>query len=337
MDSNISIRLLLVRLMPKVAAAWLGVILVLGATAGAKPGDDPTGTPHQLEVIRALLADMQTQLNNLQAGIEQNNGRVEALTTLVHERTDTAFLESEEIFKSVNSVEVTTELCFDTSLVKSLDLGGHAALGVGWSDVLELKAIGQVDVGGDFQLGLGHVVCIQVPIYSAYRPELELLPGPGESLHSLISNSALGAQATLSVMDFVYDQVAPVAEGAPEVFETLQTALTSSNIKDKEKLLDVTTYEPMMPPMVTTMLEVAPAVALDVYLDACGSITKSPLMADVDSSYYDWICFMEPDAQMLALKALKDVVDAIFYPLWCITHPISCGLGEKPYSGNGLR
>ena len=63
-------------------------------------------------------------------------------------------------------------------------------MGVGWSDVLELKAIGQVDAGGDFNLGLGHIVCIQVPIYSVFKPEWGLLPDEGERLHPLISNSA---------------------------------------------------------------------------------------------------------------------------------------------------
>jgi len=61
---------------------------------------------------------MQTQLKPLQAGIEQNNGRVEGLTTLVHERTNVAHSNSEDNLQSVNSVEVTTELCFDTRLVK---------------------------------------------------------------------------------------------------------------------------------------------------------------------------------------------------------------------------
>ena len=330
MDSYINIRLAMSRLVLRIATAGLAAMLVLGATAGAAPTKDPVGTPQQLEEILAALVVMQTQLDNLQAGINQNSGSVDELATQIQTRTDAAYSSSGEIFESVNSVEVTTELCFDSSLVKSLDLGGHGALGVGWSDVLELKAIGQVEAAGNFELGLGHETCIQVPLYSVYWPELEIPAGEGDSLYPLVSNHALGAQVTLSTMDFVYNQVVPVALGAPEVFETVSLALTSSDFDDRKKLLDVATFVPMMPPMVTVALDIAPAVALDIYLDACTHVANHPLMATVDPLAYDWICFLEPDAQIKALEDLGTVVDAIFFPLWCITHPIACLAGETP-------
>jgi len=322
------------RVVPRIATAGLGVILLLGAVAEAKMGKAPnkvtTGVPQQVEEIRAILEDMQAQLSEMQGGVVQNSAGVEELSAQMKQRMDSTYASSGEVFESVNSVEVTTELCFDTKLVKSLELGGHGALGVGWSDVLELKAIGQVDAVGNFELGLGQVSCIQVPLYSVYWPELEMTPAEGESLHALISNHALGAQATLSTMEFVYNQVIPVAEGAAKVFETVDLALNSTDPDDKKKLLDVGTYTPMMPPMVTKALEVAPAVALDIYLDACTHVAAHPLMTSVDSSYYDWICFLEPDVQLKALQDLKVVIDAIYFPLWCVTHPLACLAGDSP-------
>lgn len=311
MDSNINIRLMLARLVPSVIKAGLGAMLIFSATAGAVPPNDPNGVPQQLEAIRAALADIQARMDGMQVSIGQNNTSLTELATQMLERTDSALSSSGEIYESVNSVEVKNELCFDTRLVKSLDLGGHAALGLGWSDVLELKAIGQVDAVGNFSLGLGHIVCIEVPLYSVYKPELELLGDEGESLHSLISSSAFGAQVSLSSMEFVYNQVQPVAEGAAEVFDTVDVALNSSDPEDRKKLLNVETYTPMMPPIVTTMIEVAPAVALDLYLDACKHIAGHPLMADVDPTYYDWMCLMNPQAQILALQALEDAVNVV--------------------------
>ena len=281
------------------------------ALPGHEP--DPSTLPDEakIEVIRAALVDMQAQMAQMQAEIGQNSTGVAELASQMQERMDSAYDSSGEIFESVNSVELKHELCFDVRLIKSLELGGHAALGLGWSDVLELKAIGQLDAFGDFNLGLGHIVCIEVPLHSAYKPELQLLPGEGESLHPLISNSALGAQVSLSTMEFVYDQVRPVAEGAADVVSIVDTALTTGNPDDLKKLLDITTYTPMMPPMITTMIEVAPLVALDLYIDACTHIGNHPLMAGVNSAAYDWMCLMDPQAQMLALQALNTAVNAV--------------------------
>lgn len=316
MDSSISIKLMAARLVSGAAKAALGTMLLFTTSAwSALPAfeTDPSTLPDEakIELIRAAIVEIQAQLDQMQTEIGQNSSGVEALATQMQERMDSAQNSSGEIFESVNSVELKNELCFDARLIKSLELGGHAALGLGWSDVLELKAIGQLDVFGDFNLGLGHVVCIEVPLHSAYKPELELLPGEGESLHPLISNSALGAQVSMSTLEFVYNQVKPVAEGAVDVAEAVNTALTTGHPDDMKKLVAVETYTPLMPPMIINMIEVAPLVALDLYIDACTHIGNHPLMAGVNSSAYDWMCLMDPQAQMLALQALNTAVNAV--------------------------
>lgn len=294
----------------RVAAAGIGVALILGSTAGAvsERSDPEIGVPQQLAEIRDALAAMQAQLDAVQTGLDQSSTAITDLKAQMHRRMDVIDASAGEIYESVNSVEVTTEVCFGTGIKHALDFKGHGEIGVGWPNVLDAKVNAELDEGWNLDMGLGNEVCIQVPLYSVYWPELKISEAEGEHLHSLISNSALGAQLMLPVVGLLSEQALPPPNSVRTVVDTVVYALTSGNPTAAAALLNPATYTPMTPPLIATVLEVAGKAATNAILDPCGTIASHPLLSNVPQSHYDWMCFMEPNQTMEVLNVIDHVL-----------------------------
>jgi len=309
MDSNISIRAMLARLVPVAVIAGL---LMLGATAMAKPAKPPIGVPHQLEEVRAALMAMQAQLNKMQDGMGKNANDLEDLTKQMHDQMDLIDTSTEEVFQSVNSVELTSKLCFDSSAALGIKLGGVGEFGASWTKVLHAEVALELDEFWNLDTGVGSEFCIQVPVYSVYWPELEVSPSEGALLHPLIAGTSGPGRYNLPILGLVSEQVLPPPESVRNVLEAVELAMTSGNPADARKLLSPATYTPMMPPLLTTMITAGAELVLGAVIDPCGAIESNPLFTGIEPVTYNWMCILDPDETMQIIVTIANVADVLF-------------------------
>ena len=276
---------------------------------------DPSDLPvkGKIEAIRAAVVDIQAQLNAMQAGIGQNASDLTALTNQMHEQMDLIDASNNDVFESVNSVEVTTKLCFDSAASLGIKLGGVGEFGANWTKVLHVEAAFELDEFWDLGMGVGNELCIDVPLYSVYWPELEVSQSEGELLYPVIDGFSLVGRGTLPLVGQVSEQVLPPPESVRNVLQAVELAATSGNPDDVRALLKPATYLPMTPPLVATMIESAAILVIDAVIDPCGVIEDSPLFAGIPPATYNWMCFMDPNATMSILKTIADVVDLIIF------------------------
>lgn len=313
MGSNLSIGSQLGRLRYRAAAVGLGVMLLLGATGAGAVRDLSADIPDQLGEIRALLSSMEAQLVEMQTGVDENASGLSALGTSFDEQMDLMDLSNDDVFESVNSVEVTTKLCFDSAASMGIKLGGMGEFGASWTKVLHVEAAFELDEFWNLDMGMGTEICIDVPLYSVYWPELEVSQSEGALLHPMMDGFSLIGRANLPIVGVVTEQVLPPPESVRGVLEAVELAFTSGDPADARKLFSPSTYTPMTPPLVSTMINTAAVLVLDVVIDPCGSIESSPLFSGIPVSTYDWMCFMDPNATMTILQTIANVVDLIVF------------------------
>lgn len=311
MQSNVSIRLTLDRLVPRIVTAGFGFMLMLSTSAWAVRGEVPDGVTDQLEQVRAVLTGMQEQLDEMQNGIGENASDLDALETEIGAQMDLIDISNNDVFEAVNSAEVTTKLCFDTSAAMGLKLGGVGEFGASWTKVLHVEAAFELDEFWNLDMGVGSEVCIQVPLYSAYLPEHEVSQDEGEKLDLLTEGFSSLGRANAFVVGSVSEQILPPAQSVRDVLQAVEDALTSTDPAAARKLLSPATYTPMTPPLLTTMINTAAVLVLDAVIDPCGAIESSPLFAGIPADTYNWMCFMEPNATMQILKVIADVADLL--------------------------
>jgi len=242
----------------------------------------------------------------------KNANDLEDLTKQMHDQMDLIDTSTEEVFQSVNSVELTSKLCFDSSAALGIKLGGVGEFGASWTKVLHAEVALELDEFWNLDTGVGSEFCIQVPVYSVYWPELEVSPSEGALLHPLIAGTSGPGRYNLPILGLVSEQVLPPPESVRNVLEAVELAMTSGNPADARKLLSPATYTPMMPPLLTTMITAGAELVLGAVIDPCGAIESNPLFTGIEPVTYNWMCILDPDETMQIIVTIANVADVLF-------------------------
>jgi len=276
----------------------------------AAPG---RGIPDQLTEIRVILAEIQAmqaqldaKLDTLESGVNAND----VALALAHTKLDMVGLSVNEVFESVNSTEITTELCFTMQHSFAAKIGGQGEIGVGWPNVLDAKLALAVEGSSDIGVGLGNEICIQVPLYSVYveQDESWLLPLVKDQLDDLFSTVTVAAQTVVPVMGSLYAITLPPPSAVTGVIDEI--------IFDPAKMFDFNTFEPLIPPLMSQIIAEAPSVAEAVILDPCGALSKAPIIGDLPPETYNWICVLEPDETLKLIRAVSGTLDGLCHLLF---------------------
>ena len=311
MESIISIKTVFKNLLRFVVVAVIGGALTTATAAWAGPPDDPNGVPAQLEEVIEALALIQLQLDGMENGIGRNADDLRELTEQMHGQMDLIDASTEEVFQSVNSVEVTSQLCFDVNTALGIKLGGVGEFGASWTKVLHAEIALELDEFWNLDAGVGSEFCIDVPIYSAFMPELEVDPDDGDLLWPLIAGTSYPGRYSLPFLGSVSEQILPPAGTVQDVLKALETALESNDPADARKLLSPDTYLPMTPPLIVTMVDTSAQLVLNAIMDPCAAIEQNPLFSGLPPETYDFMC-VDPAFSMGVLSFIADVLDLMF-------------------------
>ena len=310
MKSITRIRTVLKNLLRIVVFAVIGGALTTGTVAWAAPSDKPNGVPAQLDEVIEALAHIQLQLDGMQNGIGQNAADLEELTLQMHAQMDELDASTEDVFQSVNSVEVTSQLCFDVNTALGIKLGGVGEFGASWTKVLHAEIALELEEFWNLDAGVGSEFCIDVPIYSAFMPELEVAPDDGDLLWPFIVGTSYPGRESLAILGSVSEQLLPPAGSVQAVLADVEAAL-SGDPEVARNLLSPTTYTPMTPPLMVTLVETGAELVLNAVLYPCVVIGQNPLFSDLPPETYDFMC-VDSKVTMKVLTDIASVVELMF-------------------------
>ncbi|MCH7869307.1 MAG: hypothetical protein IH881_16560 [Myxococcales bacterium] len=260
--------------------------------------------------IRAMLADMRTmqarldaKLNTLQSSADSTS---ESLN-LAHTKLDMVDSSIIEVFESVNSVEVTTQVCMSAEFATSVGLGEHGEAGVGWPNVLDAKLVVQEDAGLALATGLGQEICIQIPLYSVFvEGQLAISPGAKNQLDELIALVSQPALNQAAVVGEIYYQTVPSPSAVTGVFEDLILAALPGG--DPTIMIDPATYDPLVPPLMKTAIAFAPLIVEAAINDPCASIQQLDVLNLTTAAAFDPVCSIAADATFQAVTTIDSVL-----------------------------
>jgi hypothetical protein len=276
------------------------------ALADPPPNPKEQSVPVQLRMIRDTLAEMEgrltDKLDNIQTGVDDNGAALGGLSN----QLDARFL---ELMKSVNSVEVTTQVCLSAEFAAELGLGEHGEAGVGWPNVLDAKLTIVEDAALKLGSGLGEEICIQIPLYSLFVEGQLIMPTDAETqLNDLITTVSQPAMDSVVLMSYLYQQTLPPPSAVTGVIEEMIEAALTGDPKD---LIDPETYYPLVPPLMEELIVAAPAIVESVINDPCAAIHSIDLLNLTTAPEFDAVCGYAADATLKVLEFIDKVVRRI--------------------------
>jgi hypothetical protein len=303
---------------------FMGVLISLLvsplALADKPPDPGEQSVPVQLLMIRDTLAEMEgrlsDKLDNIQTGVNGNSTALGHIQTGVDSngaalgglsgQLDDRFL---ELMESVNSVEVTTQICLSAEFVAEMGLGEHGEAGVGWPNVLDAKLTIVEDAGLKLGSGLGEEICIQIPLYSLFVEGQLIMPTDAETqLNDLITTVSQPAMNSVVLMSYLYQQTLPPPSAVTGVIEEMIEAALTGDPKD---LIDPETYYPLVPPLMEELIVAAPAIVESVINDPCAAIKSIDLLNLAAGTEFDAVCGYAADATLKVLEFIDKVVRRI--------------------------
>lgn len=291
--------------------------------AVAAPPENPQyqSVPVQLELIRSHLEALESLMTERFNAIDQ---KLEGMDTKLSD-IDAAL---EEIFVSVNSVELTTTLCFKTGLDRKDLLGAEAQLGVGWKEVVDIDVT--ANVSGAFELGLGvsNDVCVEIPLYSVFNnQQLVLSPVVEAQLEGLIEGLMLASADVVPIIGTVYAATMPPLDNVVTFVQDnfLAAVPPIPGVLDNPHydpfynpavLLDINTYVPLIPPLQQQLLAEVPGLIQTAVLDPCQALRDAPVIGPVFQnpvlvSQTQWLCNIAPDFLTGTLIVIEGAVSFI--------------------------
>ena len=300
--------------------AGIFMAFLVPSLAFSDPPPDPKeqSVPVQLRMIQNTLADMEgrltgkldniqtgvdsnsTALGNIQTGVDNNATALGGLSTQLDDR----FI---ELMESVNSVEVTTEVCLSAEFAAEIGIGEHGEAGVGWPNVLDAKLTIVEDAALKLGSGLGEEICIQIPLYSLFVEGQLVMPTDAESqLNELITLVSQPAMNSVVLMSYIYQQTLPPPSAVTGVLEEMILAALPGG--HPEILIDPATYYPLIPPLMEEAIVAAPAIVESVIEDPCSAIQSIDLLNLTTAPEFDVVCGIAADASYQFLKTIDGIL-----------------------------
>ena len=309
-----------------------GILLTLFISSSSfavpPPDSSEQSVPVQLRIIRDTLAEMEarlaTQLDDIQTGVTANSTALSTHDSAMHERLDMVDSDNEsnsialadlsaqlddrffELLESVNSVEVTTQVCMSAEFAAEIGIGEHGEAGVGWPNVLDAKLIIQEDAALKVGSGLGQELCIQIPLYSVFvEGQLVISQDAADQLDELIELVSQPALNAVTLAAEVYYQTVPSPSAVLGVFDEL---INAALFGDPKIIIDPATYEPLIPPLMASAIAAAPDIVEGVINDPCGTLHQLDVLHLTTADEFNAVCGIAVDASLVVLNTIDDIV-----------------------------
>lgn len=290
----------------RITIAFAISFTALSTTVAAPPAvPQNQSVPVQLELIRNQLEALESMMTERFNNIDQKLEGMDTKLTGIDEAL-------EEIFVSVNSVDLTTTLCFKSGLDRKDQLGAEAQLGVGWKEVVDVDVTANVSGVFELGLGVGNDVCIEIPLYSVFNnQQIVLSPAVETQLEGLITGLMMASADVVPIIGTVYAATMPPLD---EVVNFVQENILAAvppipDVLDNPHydpfynpaaLLDLNTYVPLIPPLQAQLLAEVPALIETAVLDPCQALRDAPVVGPVFQNptlvaQTQWLCNIAPD------------------------------------------
>ncbi len=266
----------------------------------------------QLEIVKATLADLKTQLqaveNSLifEIGLVEGrlNDKLDAQADDLNAKLDAQGIDLTFLVADAESQEkditISSTLCFGHAFSNELLVGFEGEFGAGWPLLLKVGAKGKVEgkLAGT-ELNLGSEICIEVPLYKLASNPLPEFLDDTEDFDKLIAGITGPAQAIIPAVATLYTKVMPSQERAMQATANVVEAATGFTIIPKgrtffpsdllrpDKLFEPIINDPDRQALFQPFLDFIPT-AVELVTDPCLALENSPLQ--IDTSGLGLIC-----------------------------------------------
>lgn len=291
----------------------------------------------QLEIVKATLADLKTQLQTVENRLiseiglveERLNDKLDAQQDDLNAKLDAQGIDLTFLVKDAESQEkditISSTLCFGHAFSNELQVGFGAEFGAEWPMLLSVNAKGMVEVKlAGTELNMGSEICIEVPLYKLASNPLPEFLDDTEDFDKLIAGITGPAQAIIPAVATLYTKVMPSQEQVMRATANVVVAATGFDIIDgvpstefvpadlllPEKLFAPIINDPDRQQLYHAFADFIPTAAALV-TDPCQALEDSPLQIDTNS--LGLLCVIGSDFSHLMVN-LTDPLH-FFHPL----------------------